>query len=224
MPSTLRRSRLERDHYRRPHGLRHSRVDPAVPRPPRRIHRVDDQADGGRRRQHPLLRPSTRGLAHRLGSRRAAERRMGGAAAADARGRRRGGVLPPPAARTLRRKRRRQPRDGHRPRAPRAQGARAPQRSAERELDRRQPRHRADDGEVRLGGPAGRMDPEDARRHGPHRVRAHRAAARLRRHVDGDDGGARRRRVGDHRREVLEHRAAPRHPRLHLRPHVGRAR
>ena len=41
------------------------------------------------------------------------------------------------------------------------------------------------------------------------------------RHVDGDHSDPRRRRVGDQRREVLEHRAAPRNARLHLRPHLG---
>ena len=71
-------------------------------------------------------------------------------------------------------------------------------------------------------GAAGEWIPKMLGGHGPDRVRADRTAARFGRHVDGDDGDPRRRRVGDQRREVLEHRAAPRHARLHLRPHLGR--
>ncbi len=59
---------------------------------------------------------------------------------------------------------------------------------------------------------------------GEDRLRPHRAASRERRHVDGDHCRTRRRRVGHQRREVLEHRPPPRHPRLHLRPHLGEPR
>ena len=47
---------------------------------------------------------------------------------------------------------------------------------------------------------------------------------RLRRHLPRDHRRGRRRRVGDQRHEALQLRAAPRHPRHHLRPHVRRPR
>ncbi len=56
------------------------------------------------------------------------------------------------------------------------------------------------------------------------RVRHHRAGARLRRHVHGNHRGARRRRLGHHRREDLEHRRPRRVTRSDLRPHQRQAR
>ena len=53
-----------------------------------------------------------------------------------------------------------------------------------------------------------------------HRVRSHRAVARLRRHLDGDLRRARRRRVDHQRRQALEHRPPRRHARLRVRPHL----
>ena len=62
-----------------------------------------------------------------------------------------------------------------------------------------------------------------AQRHRAPRLRPDRAQPRLRRHLPGDHGGQRRRRVGDQRHEALQHRPAPRDPRHRLRPHLGQA-
>ena len=136
---------------------------------------------------------------------------------------RRGRLAPPRVARGVRRSRRDQPRDGDHPRAPRDEGARAAQRPAERELDRRQLPDRADDARLRHRRAARRVDARLPRRHPPPRVRAHRAEPRFRRHVPRDDGGARRRRVGDQRHEAVQLRAAPRDARHRVRADVGRA-
>ena len=56
------------------------------------------------------------------------------------------------------------------------------------------------------------------------RLRHHRAAARLRRHVDGDPRRARRRRVDHQRREDVEHRHPQGEVRPDLRPHVAASR
>ena len=103
------------------------------------------------------------------------------------------------------------------------QGPRAAQRPAERVVDRRQLPDRADDARLRHARAEGRVDARLPRRHAPARVRAHRAEPRLRRDLPRDHGRARRRRVGDQRHEAVQLRAAPRHPRHRLRPHLGRA-
>ena len=56
------------------------------------------------------------------------------------------------------------------------------------------------------------------------RVRHHRARPRQRRDVHGDPRGPRRRRLGDQRREDLEHRHPHRNARPGLRPHQRHAR
>ena len=66
------------------------------------------------------------------------------------------------------------------------EGARAAQRPAERELDRRQLPDRADDARLRHRRAARRVDAGLPRRHPPARVRADRAEPRLRRHLPRD--------------------------------------
>ena len=165
-----------------------------------------DQADRAAGRQHPLLRPSPRGRPHRLGARRPAQRGVGAAAPqGQAPGRRRR-LLPLAVPQGVRRQRRQQPGHGDHPRAPRDEGPRAAQRPAERALDRRQPGRPDPDDRVRHRGAEGGVDRRPRRRPQGLRLRHHRAAARLRRDLDGDPRRARRRRVGDQRREDVEHR------------------
>ena len=109
-------------------------------------------------RQHPLLRPPARGRAHRLGTWRSAERGVGGAAARGPAPRRCRRSLPLPVPEGVRRQGRHQPRHGGDPRAPRAQGARAAQRPAERALDRRQQRRAVADDQLRHRRAEGRVD------------------------------------------------------------------
>ena len=70
----------------------------------------------------------------------------------------------------------------------------------------------------------GRVVAEDGRDAGRVCLRHHRAQPRHRCHLHGDKGLSGRGRVGHQRQQDLEHRAARRHPRPHLRPHERGAR
>ena len=120
--------------------------------------------------------------------------------------RRRRRPLPLPVPEGVRRPGRHEPRHGRDPRALRGEGPRPAQRPAERALDRRQQRRTAAD--ARTTAPRSRRRSGsttsplgDARL----RVRDHRARPRLGRDAHGDHRRARRRRVGDQRREDVEH-------------------
>ena len=101
-----------------------------------------------------------------------------------------------------------------------AQGPRPAQRPAERVVDRRQLSHRAHDA-WRSARRSRRRSSCPGMITGTHRarLRPHRAGPRQRRDLARDDGGARRRRLGDQRREALQLRPAPRHLRHDLRAH-----
>ena len=98
------------------------------------------------------------------------------------------------------------------------QRPRPAQRPAERALDRRQQRRAAADDPLRHRRAAGRVGRRPRRGPAGLRLRDHRARPRLGRHPHGDPRRARRRRVGDRRREDVEHRHARGPVRPDLRP------
>ena len=134
--------------------------------------------------------------------------------------RRRGGLAALRSALAVRRPRRKQHRHGGHPGTPGAQGPRAAQRPAGRVVDRRQLPSGHHDGPVRHRYAEKGVDRRTDHRRAVDGVRADRTQPRLRCHLAGDDGRAGRRRLGHQRRQAVQHRRAPRHPRPGVRPHV----
>ena len=125
---------------------------------------------------------------------------------------------------TLWRQGRLQSLDGGDPRAFRLQGARPAQRSAERTFDRRQSAAGDDARPLRPRRPEGDDRRLDHRKIS-HHLRPDRARARLGCDPYGNPRGAgdprRRRRMGDQRREDVDHRHACRDPLRAVRAHLG---
>ena len=192
---------------------------------PRPVHRGRDQAARARERQHSLLRSSSRGQSHRLGSRRLAQRRVGGPAQGDAATRRCGRLPALPPARALRRPGRFQPRPWRSSVStwpPRDSGLHNDLQNessivgnfptvlmmekygSQEQQDEWIPKMLAS--EARIGfGLTEPMAGTDA----------------TRMQTTAYQG---RRRVGHQRRQAVEHRNARCHARLHLLPHVGQPR
>ena len=115
----------------------------------------------------------------------------------------------------------RQSRDGDHPRASRGEGAGPAQRSAERNLRRRQFPAGADDARFRHGGAEEDLSARHAGRHGAPRLRSHRTEARLRRDLDGNARGEGRQWLAHQWREDVEHRRARRDARHGVLPHLA---
>ena len=146
---------------------------------------------------------------------------VGGPARRDAQACRQGRLAALRPAVTVRWPRRHQHRHGGHPGAPGAQGTRAAQRPAGRVVDRRQLPAGDHDGPLRHRRAEGRVDRGPDHRRAVDGVRPDRAQSRVGRHLARDPRRAGRRRLGHQRRQAVQHRRAPGHPRPGVRPHVG---
>ena len=118
------------------------------------------------------------------------------------------------------RPRRHQRRHGGHPGASGAQGPWPAQRPAERVVDRRELPAGDHDGALRLRRATRRVVRGADHRGTLDGLRADRTAARLGCDLAGNPRQIRRRRLGHQRRQAIQHRRPPRHPRSDLRPHL----